>query len=188
MRPIIILLSLVFNTPQLSLAQDQPDSDEVAQEESPQADSTEESENEASEALTSEDEDILPVEDQVPLSVQVQVANSVYDKDLFTANSLQLITEWYPSESLPLKLGANISYQNLSKASADISGGQFLQIAARASYFWDLDSWAPYIAVEKSLLTSGSVDLRKLTDENVSLEATSQLKIDSWQANLRSSI
>jgi hypothetical protein len=98
--------------------------------------------------------------DGAPLTVQVQLGRKWLDGGDFNADTFEFITEWYILDAVPLKLGPVLTYSNLNDLTTGYINGQLIEFGIRSSFFWDFGMWAPYAAIEYSLISSGSLDLK----------------------------
>jgi len=98
---------------------------------------------------------------ETPLSIQIQAGRKWYKDNSFTLDIFEFITEWYLFESFPVKVGPTLSYNKFTHLSSGVAGGQILEIGLRASFFWDFGTWSPYFAMKYTMISSGSIDIKR---------------------------
>ena len=160
MRIHFLAISLLILIPATLLAEETPT--EAQSPDTPPAESAEEAPAEDAttpeEALSDDLEEITEGDEQGPwyVDLNTSIGRRWYDKSDFSADVFQLTTEW-SYKDVPVRFGPSMSYLNLNPADDFYSKGQMLEVGARVSAFYDLESFLPYLSLDYTLVSSGSI-------------------------------
>lgn len=113
-----------------------------------------------------------------PMSIEIQAGRNWLKNGDFNTDFLEFSPSWYLFEDLPIKLGPVIRHEKFIHLTDNISSGQILDIRLRALAFWDFGLIAPYVTLESSIFSLGTMLIKdqvdEATNESGSIKLTTQ--------------
>ena len=99
-----------------------------------------------------------------------------YKHNNFSSELLQFTTEW-SYKDVPFRFGSNISYARIKFDEDTYNDASLIELAFRATTFYEFDKLLPYVSVDYTFLSSGSVKYEHRTetqaqDANYDLSST----------------
>ncbi|SMF62379.1 hypothetical protein [Pseudobacteriovorax antillogorgiicola] len=104
------------------------------------------------------DEPIEDINMQRPWLVDLNVllGRRWYDEQDLAADVFQFTTEW-SFQDYPVRFGPSMSYLQLNPTDDFFDEGQLIELGVRATAFYDMESFLPYISLDYSFYSSGSI-------------------------------
>lgn len=99
---------------------------------------------------------LVPSKKQL-VDLNVLLSKRWYKKSPFSAQGLEIDIELGPRD-LPLRIGPSIHYFDLSPTGYFFDKGTLLEFGLRGTLFWDTESFLPYLSVDYTLASSGSIE------------------------------